>query len=101
MVNARLSASETAQRLRDLPGWSLSPNRKSIRARFRLKNFVLAVRLIDRIARAAEAADHHPDLHLTRYRLLTVSLTTHDAKGLTDRDFALAATIDRLFLAAR
>jgi 4a-hydroxytetrahydrobiopterin dehydratase len=61
-----------------------------------MKDFVAAVALIDKIKDAAEAADHHPDIHLTGFRKLAIELSTHSAGGLTDKDFALAAEIERL-----
>ena len=48
---------------------------------------------MSRVAALAEAADHHPDI-LIEYRNVTLTLTTHDAGGLTARDFSLAARID-------
>jgi 4a-hydroxytetrahydrobiopterin dehydratase len=55
------------------------------------------VRAIARIAPLAEGMDHHPDLHLTRYKRLRVDLSTHSAGGLTALDFTLARNIDGLF----
>jgi 4a-hydroxytetrahydrobiopterin dehydratase len=87
---------EARKRLAKLPGWSLAPNGKSIRRDYELKDFLAAVALIRRIAVRAQAADHHPDLHLTGYRRLKVVLSTHSAGGLTVKDFRLAAEIDAL-----
>lgn len=61
-----------------------------------MKDFVAAVALISRIKDAAEAADHHPDLHLTGYRSLAVELSTHSIGALSEKDFRLAAKIDKL-----
>lgn len=83
-------------RLASLPGWALTPDGKAIVKEYALESFLEAVSVIDRLAPLAEAADHHPDLKLTRYRRLEVLLTTHDAGGLTDKDFALAAKIEAL-----
>ena len=52
--------------------------------------------LVNAIGFLCEAADHHPDLHLTNYRDVTVELWTHAAGGLTENDFILAAKIDQL-----
>ena len=60
------------------------------------KDFLGAVNLIQRIAPIAEAEDHHPDLHLTGYRKLTIELSTHSIGGLSENDFILAAKIDEL-----
>jgi len=59
-------------------------------------DFAAAVALIDRIAVEAERANHHPDLLLHGYKHLRITLSTHAASGLTERDFALAAAIDAL-----
>ena len=53
------------------------------------------IAFVNRVANAAEAADHHPDVVLG-YRRVVVNLTTHDANGITHKDFALAAEIDGL-----
>ena len=54
--------------------------------------FVDAIALVDRVADLAESANHHPDIDI-RYSKVTLTLTTHDASGLTAKDFALAETI--------
>jgi len=61
-----------------------------------LENFAAVIALVNRIADAAERADHHPDLLIHGYRNLRVELSTHSAGGLTANDFSLAATIDAL-----
>ena len=83
-------------RLRKLPGWTLAPGGKSLRRAYVTADFLAAVALIRRIAPRAQALDHHPDLHLTGYRRLKVVLSTHDAGGLTLKDFRLAAEIERV-----
>jgi 4a-hydroxytetrahydrobiopterin dehydratase len=57
-------------------------------------DFVATIALVNRIAEQAGQADHHPDLFVHGYRRLTVTLSTHAAGGLTQRDFALARAID-------
>jgi 4a-hydroxytetrahydrobiopterin dehydratase len=52
--------------------------------------------LVNAIAAEAERADHHPDILIHGYRRLTITLSTHAAGGLTQRDFALAGAIDAL-----
>ena len=69
---------------------------KAIRKTVVCKNFLDAVQVIQRIAPVAETEDHHPDLHLTRYKRLTVELSTHAIGGLSENDFILAAKIDQL-----
>lgn len=75
------------------PGWRFSADRKSIFVHYRMKDFAAGVGLILQIAEAAEKQDHHPDLHLTGYRHLKISLSTHSVGGLSKKDFTLAAKI--------
>jgi len=80
-------------RLARLPGWTRTGD--EIERTYELASFPAVIDLVRRIADAAEAANHHPDLDI-RYRKLRVALSTHDAGGLTDKDFALATQIDAL-----
>jgi 4a-hydroxytetrahydrobiopterin dehydratase len=56
-------------------------------------SFLAGIDLVGVVARAAEAADHHPDIDI-RWRTVTFTLSTHSEGGLTDKDFALARQID-------
>jgi 4a-hydroxytetrahydrobiopterin dehydratase len=87
------SAAQTL--LEDIRGWELIDGR-SLRKTVKCKDFLDAVSLIQRIAPIAEAEDHHPDLHLTGYRRLTIELSTHSIGGLSENDFILAAKLDQL-----
>ncbi len=60
------------------------------------KNFVACVDMIRDIADLAEDEGHHPDLHLTGYKHLRISLQTHAVGGLSENDFILAAKLNRL-----
>jgi 4a-hydroxytetrahydrobiopterin dehydratase len=91
-----VTKAEARRLLANLPDWSLALDGKSIYRELSLKDFLAAVSLIRRIAAAAEDAGHHPDLHLTGYRNLKIVLSTHDAGGLSPKDFRLAAEIDAL-----
>jgi len=90
-----LPASAAQVLLKDLSGWELVDG-KLLRRTVKCKDFLDAVQLIQRIAPIAEAEDHHPDLHLTGYRKLTIELSTHAIGGLSENDFILAAKIDQL-----
>jgi 4a-hydroxytetrahydrobiopterin dehydratase len=57
-------------------------------------DFVGAMKFVNAVARAAEKAQHHPDIDI-RWNRVTLTLSTHDAGGLTANDFALAAVLDR------
>lgn len=93
----KVEASEAQSLVNRLGGaWKLGADGKSIRADYVLRDFAEAVALIARIAAAAEAEDHHPDLHLTSYRKLAIVLSTHATGGLSDKDFTLAAKIEAL-----
>ena len=76
------------------PAWRREGD--EIVADFECENFAAAIALVDRIAAAAELADHHPDILIHAYRQLKITLATHSAGGLTELDFALARTIDAL-----
>ncbi|HEY8450038.1 MAG TPA: 4a-hydroxytetrahydrobiopterin dehydratase [Bacillota bacterium] len=89
---SRLSEDEIAARLAALPGWTREGN--AIRRTYRLASFREALFFVNAVAALAESANHHPDIDI-RYKQVTLTLTTHDAQGLTARDFDLAAAIDR------
>ena len=61
-----------------------------------LADFAEAIALVDRIAESAESANHHPDILVHGWNKLRLTLSTHSEGGLTDADFALAASIDEL-----
>ena len=89
-----LNSAEIQERLGQLAAdWSLEGN--VIRRPYKFKDFIAAVAFVDRLVAPAEAAGHHPDLEIS-YNRVTVTLTTHDAGGLTQNDFDLAREIDRL-----
>jgi 4a-hydroxytetrahydrobiopterin dehydratase len=88
-----LSDAEIRQRLAALPAWQRAGS--EIRAQFRAADFRAAIALVNAVAEAAEAANHHPDIDIRYDRVLFV-LSTHSAGGLTGNDFALAGEIDRL-----
>jgi 4a-hydroxytetrahydrobiopterin dehydratase len=78
-----------------LKAWTAADG-KTLRQKLPMKDFMAAVRFIDEVARAAEAAGHHPDVHLTGYRNLSIEISTHEAGALTRSDFLLAAKIDEI-----
>ena len=82
--------------LSSIPDWKLSEDEKWIRRSIRFKNFIRTVECLQRIATLAEVESHHPDLHITGYRNLTIELTTHAIGGLSENDFILAAKVDQL-----
>ncbi len=88
---AKLTDAEIAQRLKDLPQWRREGD--AIRRTFTFGKFADGIRFVDRVAVAADAMDHHPDIDI-RYTTITLTLSTHSAGGLTAKDFDLAAKID-------
>jgi len=88
----KLSLVEAEQRIKSLHGWRLEGD--EIRKQYVFKGFVEAIAFVNRIAPEAEAADHHPDI-LINYKRVTLTYSTHSEGGLTDKDFAGAATADR------
>jgi len=62
---------------------------------FAFKDFPGAIKFVNQVAKLAEKAWHHPDIDI-RWNMVTLTLTTHDQGGLTEKDFALAAQFDRL-----
>jgi 4a-hydroxytetrahydrobiopterin dehydratase len=93
---AALSAGEIEALLRHVPAWKLTADGVRIRRVWLVKDFAAALDFFNRVAEVAEAEGHHPDLHLVGYRQLAIELWTHDAGGLTENDFILAAKIDEL-----
>jgi len=89
----KLSESELATRLAQLPAWRIE-NAK-LRRDFKFENFVAAFGFMTRVALLAEKADHHPEW-FNVYNKVQIELTTHDAGGISERDFALAGQIDAL-----
>jgi len=90
-----LSKEAAALLLQQLSGWKLV-EAKALRREVTATNFLDAVELIKKIAPIAESDDHHPDLHLTGYKHLTIELSTHSIGGLSENDFILAAKLDKI-----
>ena len=88
---AVISDTEIAQRLNAHTGWAYENG--ALVKKFELPGFMDVVRLVSDVAGPAEAADHHPDM-LINYRRITFTLITHDAGGVTEKDFALLEEIE-------
>ena len=89
----KLTAPQIQHALRALPKWQKKGG--AIGRTFQFKDFPAAIRFVNRVARLAEKAWHHPDIDI-RWNKVTLVLTTHDQGGLTRKDFELAARLDRL-----
>ena len=87
----RLKSERIQARAQAVPGWKLDGD--AIRRTYKLPGFRAALAFVQFIGELAEARDHHPDIDI-RYNKVTLTLSTHSAGGLTDKDFDLAGLID-------
>jgi 4a-hydroxytetrahydrobiopterin dehydratase len=88
-----LSDPEITSQLATLPDWTLVG--KEIQSVRKFKDFVEAIGFVNQVVAPAEAAGHHPDLAIS-WNKVTITLSTHDAGGLTQKDFDLAKIISGL-----
>lgn len=88
-----LNGAELQQAVQGLQGWSARSN--AIERVFEFPNFVEAMGFVNRIAEAAEAVNHHPDITIN-YNKVTLSLTSHDSGGVTQRDLRMAGKINEI-----
>jgi 4a-hydroxytetrahydrobiopterin dehydratase len=88
-----LPSEEIAFRLGALHGWQIEAG--ELTRTFTFADFLSALAFVNRIGEQAEQAGHHPDIDI-RYNRVRLSLVTHDAGGLTVKDFELAAVAERL-----
>ncbi|HLX95202.1 MAG TPA: 4a-hydroxytetrahydrobiopterin dehydratase [Verrucomicrobiae bacterium] len=89
----KLSAAQIESALAAVPEWTRED--ATILRTYQFKDFPAAVQFVNAVAELAESAWHHPDIDI-RWNKVTLTLTTHDAGGLTEKDFALAQQFDRL-----
>ena len=90
---AVLTDSEIQQALVNLPGWTR--NGIAIQRTFQFPDFKAAMVFVNKIADAAEQANHHPDIDI-RYNKVTLSLVSHDSGGVTKRDIRMAERINQV-----
>ena len=90
---AILTDSEIQQALGTLKGWQLQG--KAIERIFEFPDFKAAMQFVNKIADAAEQANHHPDIDI-RYNKVTMALVSHDAGGVTQRDVKMARRINEI-----
>lgn len=89
-----LTADQVQDKLADIAEWSESGG--GIQRTYQFADFVAAMAFVNKLADYAEKAQHHPDI-LVRYNKVTLTVTTHDAGGITDKDFDLAKQADEVF----
>ena len=90
---AKLNAAQIKSALVAVPEWKKT--RATITRTFEFKDFPAAIRFVNTVARLAEKAWHHPDIDI-RWNQVVLTLTTHSAGGLTEKDFKLARQFDQL-----
>ena len=90
-----LTREQATEALADRPGWALSDDGTAISRRWKTRNFADALTLTNQVGEVAEAANHHPDITLG-WGYCSVTFTSHDAGGLTNRDIAAAAQLSGL-----
>ena len=88
----RLSDIAIQRELGNLPGWSRRG--EVITKTFQFRDFLTGIDFVSAVAKAADAADHHPDIDI-RYTKVTCALSTHSAGGITQKDLDMARKIDR------
>ncbi len=93
MAIQRMSSDEIAQNLQQLPDWAVQQN--TLHRRYEFANFVEAFGFMSQVALLAERDDHHPDWSNV-YNRVIINLSTHEAGGITARDFKLAKSISQL-----
>lgn len=89
------SLDQVNEALRSLAGWEHQDGGRRLHKRRRFADFREAMRFVNAMAEVAEAEGHHPDFAV-RWNTVDVTLWTHDAGGLTENDFILAAKLDEL-----
>lgn len=90
----KLNDDQINQQLTRLSNWHREGD--EIIREFKFDNFKRAVEFVNRVADQAEALNHHPDIFIHDWNQVRLSVTTHDAGGLTEKDFNLAEHVNRL-----
>ncbi len=89
----RLSPAEIAERIKATPEWSVMGD--GISRTFQFKDFAQAMAFVNQVAQRAERVHHHPDI-LIRWNRVTLTLSTHVAGGVTEKDFDFAGFADAI-----
>jgi 4a-hydroxytetrahydrobiopterin dehydratase len=89
-----LTAKQVSLHLRAVPRWS--KRAQTILRTFKFEGFLKGIDFVNRIARKAQKINHHPDIDI-RFNKVTLTLTTHDEGGITEKDFSLAGQCDEVF----
>ena len=95
MAPERLNPTQVEACLRSLNQWTLNVSESSIAKEWRFESYKKAIEMMVKVSELAESHDHHPEM-VSAYTRVRVTLWTHDAQGLTSKDFDLAQAIDQL-----
>lgn len=87
----KFTETQIEEALKAVPEWSLVG--EAIQRTYTFRDFLVSMQFVSRVAIEAEAVQHHPDI-LIRYSRVTLTLATHDAGGITGKDFDLATKAD-------
>src|ERR1035437_4093629 len=88
-----LTAAQVRLHLKAVPNWS--KRAQTILRTFKFEGFLQTINFVKRIARKAQKANHHPDIDI-RFNKVTLTLSTHDEGGITEKDFSLARQCDEV-----
>ncbi|PAX60132.1 4a-hydroxytetrahydrobiopterin dehydratase [Brunnivagina elsteri] len=88
-----LSESQAEEQVKNLNGWTVEGKKLLCQRKF--KDFIDAIAFVNKLVEPAESAGHHPDIEIS-YNKVNITLTTHDAGGLTQNDFDLAKVISKI-----
>jgi 4a-hydroxytetrahydrobiopterin dehydratase len=88
-----LTEAEIQSRVNLLSGWTVEESKLQITRKF--KDFIQAIEFVNKLVEPSESAGHHPDIEVS-YNKVKITLTTHDAGGLTQNDFNLAEVISQI-----
>jgi 4a-hydroxytetrahydrobiopterin dehydratase len=88
-----LSDAQIQAQAENLSGWTVKDSQLQITRKF--PDFIAAISFVNKLVEPAESAGHHPDIEIS-YNKVKITLTTHDAGGLTQKDFDLAAIISQI-----
>ncbi len=91
-MSKRLTGSVLEQNIAGLDGWEINADKTAISRNFRFRDFNAAFGFMSRVALMAERLDHHPEWSNV-YNKVDITLTTHDAGGLTEKDMVMARFI--------
>ena len=94
MVIMAMTKEEAQEYSKRVEGWKLVND--SIEKNYKFSNFRQAIEFINKVAEVADSENHHPDILLWNWNNVKLTVTTHAVKGLSSKDFALAAHVDQI-----